>query len=183
MQQPRPDPRGLMPRGQMRPLLSNRSRPRRAGSRRRRPIYGRHKPPPSRSQPFAPARNLPKPRSNKRKRNLTQAKLNLQYTTITAPVNGVVTNRTVEAGQNVQPGQELMRIINLDDIWVTANFKETQLRHMRVNQPVTIHVDTTGQGLQRPFAKFCRSQRLDYQFACLRRMRPETSSKSSSAFR
>jgi membrane fusion protein, multidrug efflux system len=79
-----------------------------------------------------------------KKAELDAAKLNLQYTTITAPVNGVVTNRTVEAGQNVQPGQELMRIINLDDIWVTANFKETQLRHMRVNQPVTIYVDTTG---------------------------------------
>jgi membrane fusion protein, multidrug efflux system len=79
-----------------------------------------------------------------KKAELDAAKLNLQYTTITAPVNGVVTNRTVEAGQNVQPGQELMRIINLDDIWVTANFKETQLRHMKVNQPVTIHVDTTG---------------------------------------
>jgi membrane fusion protein (multidrug efflux system) len=61
-----------------------------------------------------------------------------------SPVNGFVTNRTVEAGQNVQPGQEFMRVINLDDIWVTANFKETQLRNMRVNQPVTIHVDTTG---------------------------------------
>src|SRR4051794_4022045 len=79
-----------------------------------------------------------------KKAELDAAKLNLQYTTITAPVNGVVTNRTVEAGQNVQPGQELMRIINLDDIWVTANFKETQLRHMKVNQPVTIYVDTTG---------------------------------------
>ncbi len=79
-----------------------------------------------------------------KKAELDAAKLNLQYTSITAPVNGVVTNRTVEAGQNVQPGQELMRIINLDDIWVTANFKETQLRHMSVNQPVTIHVDTTG---------------------------------------
>jgi membrane fusion protein, multidrug efflux system len=79
-----------------------------------------------------------------KKAELDAAKLNLQYTTITSPVNGVVTNRTVEVGQNVQPGQELMRIINLDDIWVTANFKETQLRHMRVGQPVTIHVDTTG---------------------------------------
>ena len=79
-----------------------------------------------------------------KKAELDAAKLNLQYTTIIAPVNGVVTNRTVEAGQNVQPGQELMRIINLDDIWVTANFKETQLRHMKVNQPVTIYVDTTG---------------------------------------
>jgi len=44
----------------------------------------------------------------------------------------------------VQPGQELMRIINLDDLWVTANFKETQLRKMRSNQTVTISVDTTG---------------------------------------
>jgi membrane fusion protein (multidrug efflux system) len=75
---------------------------------------------------------------------LDQAQLNLSYTTIVAPVNGVVTNRTVEVGQNVQPGQELMRIINLDDIWVTANFKETQLRDMHVNQPVTIHVDASG---------------------------------------
>ena len=79
-----------------------------------------------------------------KKAELDAAKLNLKYTTVTAPVNGVVTNRTVEAGQNVQPGQELMRIINLDDIWVTANFKETQLRHMVVNQPVTIHVDAIG---------------------------------------
>jgi membrane fusion protein, multidrug efflux system len=79
-----------------------------------------------------------------KKAELDAAKLNLQYTTVVSPVNGFVTNRTVEAGQNVQPGQEFMRIINLDDIWVTANFKETQLRNMRVNQPVTIHVDTTG---------------------------------------
>jgi len=80
-----------------------------------------------------------------KKAALDQAQLNLQYTTIVSPVNGVVTSRTVEVGQNVQPGQELMRIINLDDIWVTANFKETQLRDTRVGQPVTIHVDTTGQ--------------------------------------
>jgi membrane fusion protein (multidrug efflux system) len=79
-----------------------------------------------------------------KKAALDQAQLNLQYTTIASPVNGVVTNRTVEVGQNVQPGQELMRVINLDDIWVTANFKETQLRNMRTGQQVTIHVDTTG---------------------------------------
>jgi membrane fusion protein (multidrug efflux system) len=79
-----------------------------------------------------------------KKAALDQAQLNLQYTTIVAPVNGVVTNRSVEVGQNVQPGQELMRIINLDDIWVTANFKETQLRNMRSGQQVTIHGDTTG---------------------------------------
>ena len=79
-----------------------------------------------------------------RKAALDQAELNLQYTTIVAPVNGVVTSRTVEAGENVQPGEQLMRVINLDDIWVTADFKETQLRDMRVNQTVTIHVDATG---------------------------------------
>jgi len=73
-----------------------------------------------------------------------QAKLNLSYTLILAPVDGVVTNRTVEVGQNVAPGQEMMRVINLDDIWVTANFKETQLREMKVGQAVTIHVDTSG---------------------------------------
>jgi membrane fusion protein (multidrug efflux system) len=75
---------------------------------------------------------------------LEQAELNLGYTVIVAPVNGVVTNRTVEVGQNVSIGQELMKVINLDDIWVTANFKETQLKHMQVGQRVTIHVDTNG---------------------------------------
>ncbi len=75
---------------------------------------------------------------------LEQAELNLQYTVIVAPVNGVVTNRTVEVGQNVSIGQELMRVINLDDIWVTANFKETQLKRMQVGQKATIHVDTNG---------------------------------------
>jgi membrane fusion protein (multidrug efflux system) len=75
---------------------------------------------------------------------LDQAQLNLSYTLIIAPIDGGVTNRTVEVGQNVSVGQEMMRLINLDDIWVTANFKETQLKLMRVGQPVTIHVDTTG---------------------------------------
>ena len=79
-----------------------------------------------------------------KKAALDQAELNLQYTKIVSPVNGVVTSRTVEAGQNVQPGQELMRVINLDDIWVTANFKETQLRDVRINQAVTIHADVSG---------------------------------------
>jgi membrane fusion protein (multidrug efflux system) len=79
-----------------------------------------------------------------KKAALDQAELNLQYTVIAAPVNGVVTNRTVEVGQNVVIGQELMKVINLDDIWVTANFKETQLRRMQVGQKVTIHVDTNG---------------------------------------
>jgi membrane fusion protein (multidrug efflux system) len=79
-----------------------------------------------------------------KKAALEQAQLNLQYTVITSPVNGVVTNRTAEVGQNVSIGQELMRVINLDDLWVTADFKETQLKHMQVGQKATIHVDTNG---------------------------------------
>jgi membrane fusion protein (multidrug efflux system) len=79
-----------------------------------------------------------------KKAALAQAQLNLGYTVIVAPVNGVVTNRTVEVGQNVSIGQELMKVINLDDIWVTANFKETQLKHMQVGQRATIRVDTNG---------------------------------------
>ena len=72
---------------------------------------------------------------------LDQAELNLKYTKVVAPVNGIVSNRTVEVGQNVAPGQELMKVINLDDIWITANFKETQLRDMKPQQRVTIEVD------------------------------------------
>jgi membrane fusion protein (multidrug efflux system) len=82
--------------------------------------------------------------ADQKKAALEQAELNLQYTVIVAPVNGAVTNRTVEVGQNVSIGQELMRVINLDDIWVTADFKETQLKRMQVGQRVTIHVDTNG---------------------------------------
>jgi membrane fusion protein, multidrug efflux system len=82
--------------------------------------------------------------AQRKKADLDQAALNLGYTKITAPVNGIVSNRTVEVGQNVAPGQELMKVINLDDVWVTANFKETQLRNMRPGQRVTIEVDATG---------------------------------------
>jgi membrane fusion protein, multidrug efflux system len=82
--------------------------------------------------------------AQRKKADLDQAELNLNYTKIVAPVDGVVSNRTVEVGQNVSPGQELMKIINLDDIWITANFKETQLRNMRPRQRVTIEVDADG---------------------------------------
>ena len=82
--------------------------------------------------------------ADRAKAELRQAELNLSYTTIAAPVSGVVTDRTVEAGQNVLPGQELMKVISLDDVWVTANFKETQLRNMHPGQAATISVDATG---------------------------------------
>jgi membrane fusion protein (multidrug efflux system) len=78
--------------------------------------------------------------------NLQQAQLNLQYTTIVAPVSGIVGQRSVQPGQNVSPGQQLMTIVPLDspNIWVTANFKETQLTYMRPGQPVKISVDAYG---------------------------------------
>jgi membrane fusion protein, multidrug efflux system len=77
---------------------------------------------------------------------LQQAQLNLQYTTIVAPVSGIVGQRSVQPGQNVSPGQQLMTIVPLNgqNIWVTANFKETQLKSMRPGQPVRIYVDTYG---------------------------------------
>jgi membrane fusion protein, multidrug efflux system len=75
---------------------------------------------------------------------LAQAKLNLQYCLIAAPTAGIVTTKSVEPGQNVAIGQALMTLVSLDNIWVTANFKETQLRHMTIGQPVVIHVDAYG---------------------------------------
>jgi membrane fusion protein (multidrug efflux system) len=75
---------------------------------------------------------------------LAQAELNLQYTKIIAPVTGVLSKRSVEPGQTVQAGQPLFSIVNLDDIWTTANFKETQLRGMKVGQKAKIKVDAYG---------------------------------------
>ncbi len=82
--------------------------------------------------------------AQRKKADLDQAQLNLQYTRIIAPVSGAVSDRTVEVGQNVAPGQEQMKVINLDDVWITANFKETQLREMKAGQKVTIEVDANG---------------------------------------
>ena len=75
---------------------------------------------------------------------LAQAELNLAYTSIRAPVAGVVSKKTVEIGQVVSPGQPLMAIVPLDQIWVTANFKETQLTDMKPGQKARISVDTYG---------------------------------------
>lgn len=75
---------------------------------------------------------------------LDQAKLNLQYTTIKASVRGIISKKSVEVGQVIQPGQPLFSLVLADDIWVTANFKETQLKNMRPGQPVDIDVDGYG---------------------------------------
>ncbi len=84
--------------------------------------------------------------ADRRKAELDQAELNLQYTKVIAPVGGAVSNRTVEVGQNVQPGQEMMKVIPLDegDLWVTADFKETQLARMKPGLRAEIAVDATG---------------------------------------
>jgi membrane fusion protein, multidrug efflux system len=78
---------------------------------------------------------------------LDQAMLNLSYTRITAPANGVIGNRSAELGQRIQPGQSLMALTQ-DQLWITANFKETQLARMRPGQPVTIHVDALGRDFE-----------------------------------
>ncbi|HEY6305563.1 MAG TPA: HlyD family secretion protein [Candidatus Angelobacter sp.] len=75
---------------------------------------------------------------------LEQAELNLSYTKIYAPVTGVLSQRNVQPGQVIQSGQPLFSIVNLDDIWVTANFKETQLKNMRPGQKATVKVDAYG---------------------------------------
>jgi membrane fusion protein, multidrug efflux system len=76
--------------------------------------------------------------------SLDQAKLNLSYTHIVAPASGVVDNKTVQIGQRVQPGEQLLTLVPVNDIWITADFRETQLRKMRPGEPVKVHVDTTG---------------------------------------
>ena len=73
---------------------------------------------------------------------LATAELNLSYTKIVAPVSGIIGRKVIEVGQRVQPGQQLLDIVPVDDVWVTANFKETQLKKMHAGQPVTIHLDS-----------------------------------------
>ncbi|MGO9337838.1 MAG: HlyD family secretion protein [Terracidiphilus sp.] len=72
---------------------------------------------------------------------LEQARLNLEYTKIVAPVDGIVMKRSAQVGARVSSGQQLLTISQINDVWVTANFKETQLLHMKPGQPVTIHVE------------------------------------------
>jgi membrane fusion protein (multidrug efflux system) len=82
--------------------------------------------------------------ARERKAQLDQAELNLSYAVVRSPVTGIIGRKTVEVGQNVGIGQELVEVVPLDDVWITANFKETQLAHMRPGQPVEIKVDAYG---------------------------------------
>ena len=76
--------------------------------------------------------------------DLRTAQLNLGYTTIYAPVSGVIGHKTLEVGNHIQPGQTLLTIVPIDNVWITANFKETQLRRMHPGEAVTVHVDSFG---------------------------------------
>lgn len=80
--------------------------------------------------------------------SLHDAKLNLSYTDIIAPVSGIIGRRSIETGQRIAPGQLLLNIVPTNNIWVTANYKETQLRHVTVGAPVTVHIDTYGSDIQ-----------------------------------
>jgi membrane fusion protein (multidrug efflux system) len=75
---------------------------------------------------------------------LEQAQLNLSYCVVVAPVTGIIGKKTVEVGENLSPGQQLMAVVPLDDVWVTANFKETQLSRMNPGQRVKFSVDAYG---------------------------------------
>ncbi len=79
-----------------------------------------------------------------RKAELDQAQLNLSYTMLRSPVTGIVGRRRLEVGQSVSVGQDLIDIVSLDDVWITANFKETQLARLRPGQPVEIKIDAYG---------------------------------------
>ena len=75
---------------------------------------------------------------------LDQARLNLSYTKIVTPLAGIITRKSLELNQNISVGTNLMTLVSLEDMWVTANFKETQLKHMHAGQDVSIKVDATG---------------------------------------
>jgi membrane fusion protein, multidrug efflux system len=83
--------------------------------------------------------------ANVARAGVDKAQLNLSYTQIVAPVSGIVAKRSAEVGATVQPGQQLFTVAQTGDIWITANFKETQLEHMRPGQKVKIHVDAFDQ--------------------------------------
>jgi membrane fusion protein, multidrug efflux system len=94
--------------------------------------------------PGAPAVKQAEAKLQSAERDLDQAELNLRYCEIIAEIDGVVTRRNVNPGNNVLAGQGLMAIRSLDEIWIDANFKETQLQDLRIGQPVDVHADMYG---------------------------------------
>lgn len=92
----------------------------------------------------APAIAQAEAKLSEAQRNLDQAKLNLRYTDVVAEIDGVVTRREVNPGNNVVVGQSLMAVRSLTDIWIDANYKETQLAELRIGQPADLYVDMYG---------------------------------------
>ena len=101
-----------------------------------------------------------------------QAKLNLSYCTIVSPVTGIVGKKTVELGENVSPGEQLMAVVPLDDIWVIANFKETQLSRMNPGQRVRFSVDANGREYTGKVGKQLEERAARDSVCCLRKTRP-----------
>ncbi len=92
----------------------------------------------------APAIKLAKAKRDEAKADLDQAELNLRYCEVVAEIDGVITRRNVNPGNNVQAGEGLMALRSLTDIWIDANFKETQLSELRIGQPAELEVDMYG---------------------------------------
>jgi membrane fusion protein (multidrug efflux system) len=85
---------------------------------------------------------------------LRQAELNVSYAKVVAPVAGIVGRKSVNVGDRVQPGQQLMALTQTGDLWVTANFRETQIEHMQAGQKASIHVDALGRDYQGTIESF-----------------------------
>jgi membrane fusion protein (multidrug efflux system) len=94
--------------------------------------------------PGAPAVKQAEAKLQSAERDLDQAELNLRYCGVIAEIDGVVTRRNVNPGNNVLAGQGLMAVRSLDEIWIDANFKETQLQDLRIGQPVDVYADMYG---------------------------------------
>lgn len=115
---------------------------------------------------------------------LRQAYLDDARSTIVAPVTGYVAKRSVQVGQRVQPGNALMAVVPLDQIWIDANFKETQLKHMRIGQPVEIRSDLYGSDVRYSGTVDSLGVGTGSAFSCCRRRTPPaTGSRSSSGCR
>jgi membrane fusion protein (multidrug efflux system) len=115
-------------------------------------------------------------------RNLDQARLDLRYCDVVAEIDGVVTRRSVNPGNNVVAGQALMAVRSLTDIWVDANFKETQLAALRIGQPVDLDVDMYGAESDSEVGSAASRWGPDRRWRCCRPKTPRaTSSRSCSA--
>ena len=101
------------------------------------------------------------------KRDLALAELDLRYCDVVAEIDGVVTRRNVNPGNDVQVGQSLMAVRSLSEIWIDANFKETQLRDLRIGQAADLYVDMYGdrQRIQRPDHRVYHGDRIDARLA------------------